>query len=121
MVLLVYVDIIIITGMDAEMIQQLQVSLHDSFHMKDLGPLTYFLGLEVHQSAKGIVLNQHKYDLDLIDMAGLQSSTPVDTPVEVNVELQQDASDPLPDPTQYHHLVGSLVYSTITRYDISCS
>ena len=68
-VLLVYVKDIIITSPNADMIHQLQASLHDSFQMKDLGPLTYFLGLEVHQSAKGIVLNQHKYTLDLIDMA----------------------------------------------------
>ena len=51
-ILLVYVDDIIITGTDADMIHQLQASLHESFHMKDLGPLNYFLGLEVHQSAK---------------------------------------------------------------------
>lgn len=61
-----YVDDIIITGTDTAMIQDLQLSLHHSFHMKDLGPLTYFLGLEVHQSEKGLVLDQHKYTLDLI-------------------------------------------------------
>ena len=87
--------------------------------MKDLGPLHYFLGLEVHQSAKGIVLHQHKYALDLIEMAGLQGSAPVDTPVEVNVQLQQDSGDPLSDPTLYRRLVGSLIYLTITRPDIS--
>lgn len=78
------------------MIYQLQASLLDSFQMKDLGPLTYFLGLEVHQSAKGIFLNQHKYTIDLIDMAGLQNSTPVDTPV---VKLGRDDGDPIPEPT----------------------
>eukprot|EP00268_Persea_americana_P067870 TRINITY_DN9389_c0_g1_i18.p1 TRINITY_DN9389_c0_g1~~TRINITY_DN9389_c0_g1_i18.p1 ORF type:complete len:262 (-),score=26.33 TRINITY_DN9389_c0_g1_i18:484-1269(-) len=118
-ILLVYVDDIIITGTDADMIHQLQASLHESFHMKDLGPLNYFLGLEVHQFAKGIVLHQHKYALDLIEMAGLQGSAPVNTPVEVNVKLQQDSGDPLFDPTLYRRLVGSLIYLTITRPDIS--
>ena len=55
--------------------------------MKDLGPLTYFLGLEVHQSEKGLVLDQHKYTLELIDMAGISHSTPIDTPLEVNLKL----------------------------------
>eukprot|EP00268_Persea_americana_P027949 TRINITY_DN27194_c0_g1_i1.p1 TRINITY_DN27194_c0_g1~~TRINITY_DN27194_c0_g1_i1.p1 ORF type:complete len:102 (-),score=9.89 TRINITY_DN27194_c0_g1_i1:232-537(-) len=50
-VLLVYVDDVIISGADSSMIQQLQTSFHE-FHMKDLGPLTYFLGLEVHHSNK---------------------------------------------------------------------
>lgn len=56
-ILLVYIDDITIIVPIANMIHQLQASLHDSFHMKDLGPLTYFLGLEVHQSAKGMILN----------------------------------------------------------------
>ena len=116
-VLLVYVDDIIITGTDGAMINELQNSLHQSFHMKDLGPLTYFLGLEVHQSEKGLVLDQHKYTLDLIDMAGLSHSTPVDTPLEVNLKLTQDSGDLLPDPTFYRQLVGSLIYLTNTRLD----
>ena len=58
-VLLVYVDDIIITGTDDSMIKSIQASLRDYFHMEDLGPLHYFLGLEVHQSPKGLFLNQH--------------------------------------------------------------
>lgn len=98
-VLLVYVDDILITGTNTNMIHKIQASLHEFFHMKDLGPLTYFLGLEVHQFAKGIVLNQHKYTIDLIEMANLQTSTPSDTPIEVNIKLRQDDGDPLLDPT----------------------
>ena len=45
--LLVYVDDIIISGSDGPLIQKLQQHLHNVFHMKDLGDLTYFLGLEV--------------------------------------------------------------------------
>ena len=49
--------------------------------MKDLGPLTYFLGLKVYQSDKGLFLDQHKYAMDLIEMVGLKHSTPMDTPL----------------------------------------
>lgn len=45
-VLLMYVDIII-KGTDAGMIKCLPASLSTSFHVKDLGPLHYFLGLEM--------------------------------------------------------------------------
>ena len=118
-ILLVYMDDIIISGTDSDMIKHLQASLHESFHMKDLGPLTYFLGLEVHQSKKGLILDQHKYAMDLIEMAGLQHSTPVDTPIEVNIQLAHDSGDLLPDATLYRCLVGSLISLTITRPDIS--
>eukprot|EP00268_Persea_americana_P062675 TRINITY_DN8052_c0_g1_i5.p1 TRINITY_DN8052_c0_g1~~TRINITY_DN8052_c0_g1_i5.p1 ORF type:complete len:143 (-),score=17.89 TRINITY_DN8052_c0_g1_i5:109-477(-) len=101
------------------MISKLQSSLHQSFHMKDLGPLTYFLGLEVHHTEKGIILRQHKYALDLIELASLQQSTPVDTPLEVNLKLSKDSGDLLPDATLYRQLVGSLIYLTHTCPDIS--
>lgn len=58
--------------------------------MKDLGPLTHFLGLEVHQSVEGLFINQHKYSIDLIEMANLQNPTPGDTPLKVNVKLNKE-------------------------------
>ena len=87
--------------------------------MKDLEPLNYFLGLEVHQSKKGLFLHQHKYATDLVDLADLSDSSPVDTLLEVNAKLRHQDNDLLSDPTFYRRLVGSLVYVTITRPDLS--
>ena len=117
--LLVYVDDIVIIGTDTLLITQLQQHLQDSFHMKDLGTLTYFLGLEVHRDSSGIFLHQHKYIQDLITLAGLQDSSSVDTPLEVNVKYDADEGEQLSDPLLYRQLVGSLNYLTITRPDIS--
>ncbi|XP_010526680.1 PREDICTED: uncharacterized protein LOC104804180 isoform X2 [Tarenaya hassleriana] len=50
---LVYVDDLLITGNDAAMISDLKDTLHSSFEIKDLGPLHYFLGLEVARSKQG--------------------------------------------------------------------
>ncbi|RVW77694.1 Retrovirus-related Pol polyprotein from transposon RE1 [Vitis vinifera] len=77
-----------------------------AFHMKDLGQLTYFLGLEVHHWASGIFVNQHKYIQDLITLAGLEDTSYVDTPMEVNVKYRKDEGDLLDDPTLYRRLVG---------------
>ena len=96
------------------MIKSLQASLRDSFHMKDLGPLHYFLGLEVHQSPNGLFINQYKYAIVLIELADLNDSSSVDTPLEVNLKLSKDDGDFLPDPHTYRRLVDSLVYLTIT-------
>ncbi|CAL8994106.1 unnamed protein product [Prunus brigantina] len=57
-VLLVYVDDIVITGSDLEAISAVQTLLHSTFHMKDLGQLTYFLGLEVYHQPHGLFLHQ---------------------------------------------------------------
>jgi hypothetical protein len=117
--LLVYVDDIVITGTDSSLIEHLKQNLQASFHMKDLGHLTYFLGLEVHTDSSGIFLNQHKYTQDLISLAGLQDSSSVDTPMEINVKFRSEEGDLLSDPTVFRQLVGSLNYLTITRPDIS--
>ncbi|KAF3656122.1 Peroxisomal (S)-2-hydroxy-acid oxidase GLO4 [Capsicum annuum] len=84
--LLVYVDDIIITGTNFSLITSLQQQLKDSFHIKDLGTLTYFLGLEVHRDSSGVFLNQHKHTQDLISLEGLQDSSSADTPLELNVK-----------------------------------
>ena len=117
--ILVYVDDLIITRTNNGLITKLQVVLHATFHMKDLGQLTYFLGLQVHHRSNGIFLNQHKYIQDLIALVGLEGITSVDTHMEVNVKYRKDEGDLLADPTLYRHLVGSLIYLTTTRPDIS--
>lgn len=117
-ILLVYVDDMIITRTDPNSILQLWQTLHASFHMKDLGSLTYFLGLEIHKIQGGPFLNQHKYAKDLIAQARLEN-TPVDTSFKLNVKYKRDDGNLLLDPTVYRRLVGSLFYLTITRLDIS--
>ena len=117
--LLVYVDDIIITSTDCGLITKLQRLLHVTFHMKDLGQLTYFLGLEVHHRASDIFVNLHKYIQDLITLAGLEDTSSVDTLMEVNVKYKKDEQDLLDDPTFYRCLVGSLIYLTTTQLDIS--
>jgi len=118
-VLLVYVDDIVVTGSDQDAISRIKHLLHSTFKMKELGHLTYFLGLEVHYHHEGVFLTQQKYIQDLVQLAGLTNATPVDTPMEVNVKYRRDEGDLLDDPTQYRKLVGSLIYVTITRPDIS--
>ena len=68
-ILLLYVDDMIITGDDMQGIQDLKHFLGHQFEMKDLGPLNYFLGLEVSYSAYGYYLTQAKYTFDLISRA----------------------------------------------------
>jgi hypothetical protein len=69
-ILAVYVDDIVITGDDVEEIKRLKERLGRAFEVKDLGPLRYFLGIEMARSAKGIILSQRKYVLDLLARQG---------------------------------------------------
>ena len=55
----------IITGDDSAGIHSLQHFLSQHFDMKDLGTLSYFLGLEVTSSSDGYYLSQAKYAYDI--------------------------------------------------------
>uniref|UniRef100_A0ACD5Z149 Uncharacterized protein n=1 Tax=Avena sativa TaxID=4498 RepID=A0ACD5Z149_AVESA len=109
----------IITGDDSEYIAFVKARLRDQFLMTDLGPLRYFLGIEVSSTSNGFYISQEKYIRDLLARAALGDERTVETPMELNVKLQPTDGDPLPDPTRYRHLVGSLVYLAVTRPNIS--
>ena len=66
MTLIVYVDDMVVTGNDPKERKTLQNYLSREFEMKDLGPLKYFLGIEVSRSSEGIFLSQRKYALDIL-------------------------------------------------------
>jgi hypothetical protein len=117
--LLLYVDDMIIIGDDSEYIAFVKARLRDQFLMTDLGPLCYFLGIEVSSSSDGFSISQEKYIQDLLARAALGDERTVETPMKLNVQLRASDGDPLPDPTRYRHLVGSLVYLAVTHSDIS--
>ena len=87
--------------------------------MKDLAYLSYFLGLEITHSTDELYITQAKYASELLSRAGLTDNKTVDTPVELNVHLTPTGGKPLSNPSLYKRLVGSLVYLTATRLDIS--
>ncbi|KAI3412713.1 uncharacterized protein J3R85_017059 [Psidium guajava] len=118
-ILLLYVDDMIITGDDRAHIEHTKRHLQQHFSMKDLGPLRYFLGLEIARSSRGILLSQQKYTADILSRAALSDSRTAATPIELNQKFRPDDGEPLSNVTRYQTLVGSLVYLTISRPDIA--
>ncbi|XP_071727544.1 uncharacterized mitochondrial protein AtMg00810-like [Rutidosis leptorrhynchoides] len=116
--ILVYVDDLLITGNSHDHIVQLKEQLKSTFHRKDLGALSYFLGLEVSKSEHGIFISQRKYTLDLLKEAGVQNLKPYKLPMDQNIKLTADVGSPLADPEVYRRLIGKLIYLTITHPDI---
>jgi hypothetical protein len=116
--LVVYVDDIVITGDDSGGIARLKLFLQQKFHIKDLGKLKYFLGIEVAKFRKGINLSQRKYVINLLEETSFLGAHPVDIPIDPNKTLVKNEGKLFGDPGRYHCLVGKLTYFTITRPDI---
>jgi hypothetical protein len=87
--------------------------------MKDLGHLSYFLGLEVFSDSIGYYFFQVKYASDLLSRAGLTDTKVVSTLLEMNARLIPLDDTPLSDFTLYRQLVGSLVHLIVTCPDIT--
>ena len=87
--------------------------------MKDLGHFNYFLGLEITHSMDELYITQAKYAFELLSQVGLTNSKTVDTIVELNAHLTPIGGKQLSNPSLYRHLVGNIVYLTVTRLDIS--
>ncbi|CAJ2679303.1 unnamed protein product [Trifolium pratense] len=117
--LLVYVDDIIVTGSSSTELSRLIATLAARFSLKDLGYLNYFLGVEVIPSTAGMFLSQRKYITDLLQKSGMTEAKPASTPITATPPLLKNSGDPLPSPTEYRALVGSLQYLSLTRPDIA--
>ena len=99
--ILLYVDDMIIPGDDFADIRSLQYFLSQHFEMKDLGTLSYFLGLEVTSSSDGYYLSQAKYASDLLSKAGIIDNKTVSTPLEYNAKLTPLDGEPISYATSY--------------------
>jgi hypothetical protein len=117
--LLVYVDDIILIGNHPHTIQGIISRLQLDFALKDLGSLSYFLGIQTTRDSIGLHLRQSKYILDLLDHTQMTKSKPYPAPCTTGSKMSKFDGEPLPNPTIYRHIVGALQYATLTRPDIA--
>jgi hypothetical protein len=92
-----------------------------NFQMSDLGLLSFYLGIKVHQGDSRIMLRQTAYAKRVVELAGLTDCNPALTPMEKRLKLSRDSTTEEVNATQYRRLVGSLRYLTHTRSDLAFS
>jgi hypothetical protein len=119
LLLVLNVDDLLITGCSTSVIVAVKRILHDRFFMTDMGPLHFFLGLKISQDASGIKLSQAKYARDLLERFHMIDCKSAPTPFLSGVKLEDGEETPLVDNTLYRQLVGSLLYLTHSRPDLS--
>lgn len=119
MYMLVYVDDVILTGNNNDQINRFVQSFSQRFSLKDLGTLSYFLGIEATHTPTGLLLTQKRYIADFLHRTNMTNAKTVATPMCSTEQLTLQSGRPLEDPKQFRAVVGSLQYLSLTRPDIS--
>jgi hypothetical protein len=117
----VYVDDLVITGAKDVEVATFKEKMKATFQMGDLGHLSFYLGIEVHQGDSGITLRETAYAKRIVELAGLTDCNLALTPMEERLKLSRDNTTEEVDATQYRGLVGSLRYLVHTRPDLAYS
>ncbi|XP_060185225.1 uncharacterized mitochondrial protein AtMg00810-like [Lycium barbarum] len=93
-------------------------SMSTEFSMKDLGPLSYFLGIELKSNSSGLLLVQQRYITSILHRFKLEKCKSVLTSLHSKLDWNSTSSSLLEDPSTYRQMVGSLQYLSFTRPDI---
>nr|GEZ21149.1 hypothetical protein [Tanacetum cinerariifolium] len=139
----IYVDDIIFVSTNPNLSKRFEKLMHSKFEMSMIGELKFFLGIQIHQSPRGIFINQAKYAQEILVKHGIQihqsprgifinqakyaqeilvkhgmtSCDGIGTPMATK-HLDANLSGTPIDQMKYHSKVGALMYLTASRPDI---
>ncbi|GKB86540.1 retrovirus-related pol polyprotein from transposon TNT 1-94, partial [Tanacetum coccineum] len=105
LVVQVYVDDIIFGSTHPRYTQLFSDLMKSRFEMSMMGEMTFFLGLQVNESPRGIFINQSNYMLEILKKYGMETCDPVGTPMENKDKLDLDQNGTLVDATKYRSIV----------------
>ncbi|GKC34583.1 retrovirus-related pol polyprotein from transposon TNT 1-94 [Tanacetum coccineum] len=109
----IYVDDIIFGSTNPKLSKHFGKLMHSKFDMSMMGELKFFLGIQIHQSPRGIFINQAKYAQEILKKHGMTSCDSIGTPMATK-HLDADLSGTPVDQTKYHSMVTAV--KRIFRY-----
>ena len=115
----VYVDNIVFGSIIDHLAQEFSEEMKREFEISMVEKLNFFLGLQVKQRKDGIFISQDKYAKNLVKRFDLDSKKHTSTPMSSSVKLSLDVAGVDVDPTLYRNMIGSLLYLTVSRPDIT--
>nr|GFB88782.1 hypothetical protein [Tanacetum cinerariifolium] len=77
----IYVDDIIFGSTNPNLSKRFEKLMHNKFEMSMMGERKFFLGIQIHQSPRGIFINQAKYAQEILIKHGMTSCDSVGTPM----------------------------------------
>ncbi|XP_038687179.1 uncharacterized mitochondrial protein AtMg00810-like isoform X2 [Tripterygium wilfordii] len=113
-----YVDDLVLTGNDEQLIAEFKRHMKENFEMNDLGLMNYFLGIEVEQQEGHVFISQRRYLKELLSKFNMEGCKAVATPFVTHEKFYKDDGSPKADPSLYRSMIGSLLYLSSTRPNI---
>ncbi|GJY22821.1 retrovirus-related pol polyprotein from transposon TNT 1-94 [Tanacetum coccineum] len=114
----IYVDDIIFASTKPDLCESFSKIMCLKFKMSMMGKLSFFLGLQISPSPRGIFLNQSKYALESLKKYGMKTCDPVDTPMVEKSKLDEDPQGKAVDPTRYRGMIDTFMYLTSSRTNL---
>jgi hypothetical protein len=114
----IYIDDLIFTGDDKDMMCDFKRSMLREFDMTYLGSMRFFLGIEVLQRIDDIFIYQKKYALEILKRFEMLESNEVSSSIVPGFKVNKDEDGITVDETYFKQLVGILMYLTATRPDM---
>jgi hypothetical protein len=127
-ILLLYVDDMLIVGMNSSRIDRLKKQLSQSFAMKDLGPAKQILGVRIQRSRKDkkLFISQEQYIEKVLERFNMNNAKVVSSLLATHFKLSTKQSPSTDEEKEdmeripYASAVGSLMYAMVcTRPDIA--
>ncbi|KAK6119957.1 hypothetical protein DH2020_046298 [Rehmannia glutinosa] len=115
----VYIDDILIASTNDSLCKKFSKLMQGEFEMSMMGELNFFLGLQIKQCQEGIYISQSKYTKELLKKFGIEEGRTVSTPMATNVKIDKDEKGKSVDESKYRGMIGSLLYLTASRPDIT--
>ena len=118
-IICLYVDDILIMGSNNEIIKTTKEMFNNKFDMKDLGVVDVILGIKISKTSYGLILSQSHYIEKILKKFKQNDSSPMRTPVDVNLHLSKNNGKSLSQ-QEYAQAIGNLMYvMNSTRPDIA--
>ena len=123
MILILYVDDLLLLGEDLSKIEDVKRQLGKLYQMKDLGPASSYLGIQItrNRNTRVIWIDQQAYIENALKRFELQDANNTKTPLPAGIHLEK-SEEPvaLDTKTYYQQIIGTLIYAAIgTRPDIA--
>jgi hypothetical protein len=106
--LLLYVDDMILTASSSALVSEVVTNLRSAFAVKDLGPVSYFLSVDVQRTPNGFTLSQASYANDVLERAGMLNCKPAATPADTKPKASGDDGELISDPSWYRSMASAL-------------